>query len=219
MTVSRKTVEAAYQRHARNYDLAVRLYRLAGLRIEHYRARAVELLQLRTGDRVLDLGCGTGLNFPHLVERIGPEGELTGIDLSSEMLACAQSRVDHARWSNVKLVHADIAAFGLPGGINGVLATGVFGYLDERSLVLEAIAGALAPGGRLAIVDGKRPTAWPAWLFRLFVRISVPFGLTEGYFDARTWESVESSFEDTTFEEGYGGLLYIASGRAPATRV
>ena len=94
MSLSRARVEAAYQRHAKNYDLAVKVYGLVGLHIEKYRSRALELLQLKRGDCVIDLGCGTGLSFPLLMKSIGTEGHLIGVDCSSEMLACAQERVN-----------------------------------------------------------------------------------------------------------------------------
>jgi demethylmenaquinone methyltransferase/2-methoxy-6-polyprenyl-1,4-benzoquinol methylase len=64
------------------------------------------------------------------------------------------------------------------------------------------------------IVDGKRPDRWPQWFFKLFVWFSSRFGVTEEYFDGHAWESVERFFQDTTFEEVYGGLMYISSGMA-----
>jgi len=212
MAASKKEVEAAYQKYARNYDLAVKLYRLIGLHIEACRVRAVDLLHLKQGDRVLELGCGTGLNFPHIIERIGDKGRLFGVDFSSEMLVCANERVKRYKWDNVDLIHSDIANFEFPAALNGVLATGVFGYLDEHDRIIEAISHALVPGGRLTVVDGKQPSRWPSWLFRLFIWLSSPFGLTEDYFSARPWESIERLLEDTTFEEVYGGMIYISSG-------
>ena len=214
MPISKHDVEAVYQRYARKYDFAVNLYRLIGLRIEHYRSRAVDLLRLKRGDCVIDLGCGTGLNFPYLINRIGPEGRLIGVDISSEMLACAQQKVDAAKWRNVQLIHTDLTAYDFPNGAKGVLSTGVFGYIIERDAVIDKIAKALFPGGRIAIVDGKRPERWPTSLFNLYVRLASPFGVTPEYFDGRTWEIVERYFHETTFEEMYGGLVYIASGTA-----
>lgn len=212
MAVPNNAVKAAYQRHARNYDRAVKLYRLIGLRIEQHRAHAAQLLHLKPGDCVLDLGCGTGLSFPLLMQQIGPEGRLIGVDLSSEMLACAQKRAQDAGWENVELVESDLSDYHFPENVNGVLSTGVFGYLNDREQVLEKIRRALVPGGRLAIVDGKRPDKWPRCLFKLFVWVSSPFGLTEEYFDARTWELVNRDFRNTSFEEFYGGMLYISVG-------
>ncbi|MGR9073739.1 MAG: methyltransferase domain-containing protein, partial [Gammaproteobacteria bacterium] len=89
----------AYQRNAGFYDPAVKFfYPLIGLRIEKYRRRAVECLNLSPGDTVIDLGCGTGLCFPLLIDKVGPEGLLIGVDMSSEMLSRASVRVKRAGW-------------------------------------------------------------------------------------------------------------------------
>lgn len=213
--LAKQEIQAAYQRQAKHYDFAVLLYRLIGLRIETYRSRAVELLRLKPGDRVVDLGCGTGLNFPHVIERIGPQGRLIGVDLSSKMLANARERAEQEGWSNIELVQSDMATYAFPQGINGVLSTGAFGFVPEYERVIENALRALVPGGRLVIADGKRPERWPSWLLRLFVWVSRPFGLTFDYFDAHPWESVDRLFKETAFEESYGGLLYISSGSAP----
>lgn len=213
MPPSKKEVEAAYQRNAKIYDFAVKFfYRLIGLRIEEYRSHAVELLRLKKGDCVLELGCGTGLNFPYLMKQIGAEGKLIGVDISSEMLSCAEQRIKRSNWDNVELVHSDLAFYDYHAEINAVLATGVFGYVDERDKILENISKSLAQNSRLVIVDGKRPDRWPLWAFKLFAWASSPFGVTQAYFDNHTWEYVERYFHDSTFEEAYGGLLYISSG-------
>lgn len=208
-------VEAAYDKYARRYDFALKLYGLIGLRIHEYRARAIALLDLKPGDHVVDLGCGTGLSFQQLAEHVGADGRITGVDISGEMLRCASERVRRAQLNNVELIRADIAAYEIPRDAKGVLSTGVFGYVSERDAVIERIARDLAIGRRVVIVDGKRPDAWPSWLFRAFVRVSRPFGLTQAYFDARTWESLKRWFPRTTFESVYGGLLYIACGWKP----
>lgn len=54
------------------------LYRLAGMRIETYHRRAVEGLCLKLGDTVVDLGCGTGLNFRYLQTAVGADGRIVG---------------------------------------------------------------------------------------------------------------------------------------------
>ena len=213
MQISNEEIEVAYQRNARSYDLAVKLfYPLIGLRIGEYRRRAVEYLNLKPGDFVVDVGCGTGLCFRLLMAKIGPNGTLLGVDISSEMFSRAKKRFKRAGWSNVQLVHSNIANFVFPMGINGAISTGVFGYIEERAEVIEKISKALVHNGRLVIVDGKHPNNWPAWLLKIFVWISSPFGLTEGYLNCNTWEVIERTFGNTTYEEVYGGLLYISSG-------
>ena len=55
-----------YRKRAKNYDLYARLFPLLGFRQQVYRTKAVQALNLRPGDTVVDIGCGTGLNFPLL---------------------------------------------------------------------------------------------------------------------------------------------------------
>lgn len=212
MGISKEAVKAAYEKQAKRYDFAMHLYQLLGLHMADYRAHAVELLCLKRGDCVVDLGCGTGLSFPYLLQAIGPEGRLIGVDVSARMLMQAQEKIERAQWNNVHLVQRDIAEYDFPEKINAALSIGVFGYIPERDRVMERLAQALVPSGRVVIVDGKRPKQLPQWLFKLFIWCSRPFGVTEEYFDGRTWESVERFFQATTFEEVYGGLLYFSSG-------
>ncbi len=213
MVLSKEEIRSSYETGAKYYDFAVHLYGLIGIR-KAYRLRAVKHLRLKRGDCVVELGCGTGLNFPPIVEQIGPEGRLIGVDLSPKMLAYAHQRAERAQWKNIELVQSDIVAYNFPQGINGVLSTGVFGYIADCDRLIKAASHALVPDGRLAIMDGKRPERLPSWIFKLIVRLSGSFGVTSDYFDKRTWESVERYFRETAFEQMYGGMLYISSGTA-----
>lgn len=215
MALSKQEIRLSYDSAAKYYDFALRLYGLIGIR-KAYRSRAVQTLGLQRGNCVVELGCGTGINFPLIVEQIGPEGRLIGVDLSPRMLACAQERVERAGWKNVQLVQSDIVEYNFPEGVNGVLSIGVFGYLADCDRVIEAVSHALVPGGRLVIMDGKRPGRLPLWVFKLIVWLSRSFGVTSDYFDKRTWESVERFFRETAFEQMYGGMIYISSGTAAA---
>lgn len=207
------TAEAAYEKNAGLYDLAVKVfYPLLGLRISAYRKKGVEYLNLSEGDCVVDLGCGTGLTFPLIAAKIGSSGKIIGVDISSQMLSVAKKRVDAARWKNVELIHADIETYDIPAGISGVISTGVFGYISKPKQVLEKVHRSLVKHGKVVIIDGKRPQKWPSVVFRLFVKLSSPYGLTESYFDNNTPQLVSRLFSTVTFEELYGGLLYVASG-------
>ncbi len=89
----------------------------------------LEEFSLRPGDRILDVGCGTGR---HAIELARRGYAVTGIDLSSEMLARAADAARSARVS-VELVHADATRFTLPGKYDGAvcLCEGAFGLLGQ----------------------------------------------------------------------------------------
>jgi len=213
MLISKQKIENAYQKNAKYYDFALKVfYPLIGLKIGEYRKKAVNYLALKEGDIVVDLGCGTGLCFPLLMEKIGSNGKLIGVDISSEMLSIAEDKVKSASWDNVDLINSDIEMFEFPDEINAVISTGVFGYLEEREKVLEKINKSLLNNGKVVIVDGKKPERWPSFLFKLFVKLSKSYGLTDSYFDNNTPDLVSRLFKNVILEDMYGGLLYITSG-------
>jgi demethylmenaquinone methyltransferase/2-methoxy-6-polyprenyl-1,4-benzoquinol methylase len=98
----------------------MKAYNLVGIRIAEYRRYAVELLNLNKGDRVVDLGCGAGLSFSEIVERIGPEGHLTGVDMTEGMLTCTRERCVRAGWHNVELVQSEIVSYEFPEKVDAV---------------------------------------------------------------------------------------------------
>ena len=104
MAISKEKVQDMYQSGAKHYDFTTILFRLIGLRMKAYRSLAINKLSLRRGNSVIELGCGTGLNFPFLMEQIGPEGRLIGVDLTPGMLDIARVRVERSGWKNVKLI-------------------------------------------------------------------------------------------------------------------
>ena len=212
MAISKQKVQALYQSGAKHYDFTTILFRLIGLRMKAYRSLAIKKLSLQRGDCVVELGCGTGLNFPFLMEQIGAEGRLIGVDLTPGMLDIAQVRVERSGWKNVELIQSDIAAYDFPEGTNGVLATGLFGYIPEYDRVIKAASQSLVPGGHISILDGKQPENLPSWLFKIVLKLGGQFGYTPEYFNVRPWESVERYFKETSFETRYGGMIYILSG-------
>jgi demethylmenaquinone methyltransferase/2-methoxy-6-polyprenyl-1,4-benzoquinol methylase len=75
VALSRQEIADLYRRRAKNYDFTANLYYLIGFREQAFRKRAVEALGLRRGDTVVEVCCGTGMNFPLLRERVGVSGE------------------------------------------------------------------------------------------------------------------------------------------------
>lgn len=211
--LSKQKIQDSYQSGAKYYDFAMQLYRLIGIR-QAYRSRAVKLLRLQQGDCVVELGCGTGLNFPLIIEQIGSQGRLIGVDLTPKMLAYARKRIERFGWKNVELVQSDIAVYDFPEGVNKVLSTSVFGYVPEYDRVIKVASDALVPGGRLVIMDGKQSERWPLW-FKPVLWLSRPFGVPLDYGNSHPWESVERYFQETVLDQMYGGAIYISSGMTP----
>src|SRR6185312_2225077 len=85
------------------------------------RKTAVDRLSLRPGDRVLEVGCGTGRNLPFLQKAVGAQGHVHGVDISGGMLREASKLRSEQGWDNVSLAHADIAEFQAPAQLDGVL--------------------------------------------------------------------------------------------------
>ena len=82
-----------YRKRAKRYDWTTLLLYLIGFRHRAYRKRAVEALCLQKGDTVVDLGCGTGLNFSLLQEQLGPQGKIIGVDLTDAMASSFRGSV------------------------------------------------------------------------------------------------------------------------------
>jgi ubiquinone/menaquinone biosynthesis C-methylase UbiE len=104
---TREHLIETYRKKAKHYDITSRLYPVPGYPQRAQRLRAVQALGLRAGGSVVDLACGTGLNFPLIQEMIGPGGRIVGVDLTDAMLARAQDRIETNGWSNISLVQAD----------------------------------------------------------------------------------------------------------------
>lgn len=207
-----------YRRRARRYDKTFWLLRAAGVSDGKYRRRAVHHLQLGPGDTVVDLGCGTGLNFPHLYEKVGPQGQIVGVDLTDAMLRQAAERVSDEGWNNVTLVEADVADFDFPSNVDGIISTLALTLSPSVDDVIRRGAAALREGGRLALVDLKQPEAWPEWLVRFVAWTQSPFGVSMELADRHPWESVREYLHEVHFAEFYLGAIYVSVGeKATAT--
>ena len=152
-----ETVSANYDRLAPYYDRVTDLvfHRLLGF--GRYREALVDRLGDLCGATVLDIGCGTGNNWPLLVPRVGPSGRVIGVDYSSGMLERARRRIDAAGWSNVELVRDDAATLsGIDVQVDAVLSAWCLGIVHDLPAVLARLVELTRPGGRIAILDFAR---------------------------------------------------------------
>lgn len=104
------------------------------------------------GERVLDVGCGTGATALPFAAAVGPRGHVTGIDISEPMLAVARQRVAEQGLSNVTLLLADAQVHKLPPESVDLLTSrfGVMFFADPTA-AFRNLRGALRPGGRLCM--------------------------------------------------------------------
>ena len=181
----------------------------------HLRGLAAERLAVRPGARLLEIGCGTGRNFPFLHAKVGPAGRIFGVDLSSGMLGKARELCRRERWSNVELTQCDAAEYIPPEPLDGILFGLSYNTMPHHRIVLRHAWKLLRPGGRIVIMDGKIPPG-------LAGQLALPFGLwlmkrtMLGNPFIKPWEHLSALAEDFAMQEFVLGSWYVCWGRKPA---
>jgi demethylmenaquinone methyltransferase/2-methoxy-6-polyprenyl-1,4-benzoquinol methylase len=215
---TREHLIATYRKKAKHYDVTSRLYPAPGYPQQSQRLRAVQALGLRAGDSVIDIACGTGLNFPLLEEAIGPGGRIVGVDLTDAMLARAQDRKETNGWSNISLVQADAAEFDFPADVDAILSTYALSQVPECAEVIAHGAAALRGGGRWVVLDLKVPGSTPGWLARLGTAVVRPFAAIDEWISRRPWEAIRAAMQeelaDPSWTELFFGTAFLAAGHA-----
>jgi len=213
---TRERLIEVYRKKAKHYDVTSRLYPAPGYPQRGQRRRAVEALDLRPGHTVVDMACGTGLNFQLLEQAIGADGRIVGVDLTDAMLAQARRRIETNGWSNVTLVQADAAEFEFPAGVDAIVSTYALSQVPECGEVIAHGAAALSPGGRWVVLDLKVPDRAPRRLAQLGVAAVRPFASIEEWIARRPWEAIRTAMEDeladVTWTELFFGTAFLASG-------
>ena len=212
MALNKKSLVELYQKRAKHYDISANLYYLLGIREFAYRKLAVEALKLDRGDTVVELGCGTGLNFSLLRDRVGPEGKVVGVDLTASMLSSANKRIERNNWTNIDLIECDAVTYKFPKRVDGIISTFAITLIAEFDKIIKNGAAALSSGKRLAVLDFRMPDNWPMWLVKFFVVLTRPFGVTLDLADRHPWESIDQYLDLKEFKHFYFGGIYIAAG-------
>jgi demethylmenaquinone methyltransferase/2-methoxy-6-polyprenyl-1,4-benzoquinol methylase len=223
MDRTRERLIEIYRKKAKHYDLTSRLYPVPGYPERAQRRRAVQALSLRPGDRVVDLACGTGLNFPLIEQVIGPGGRIVGVDLTDAMLGQAQARIATNGWSNVSLMQADAADFDFPTEVDAILCTYALTQVPECAGVILHGAAALAEGGRWVVLDLQLPGNLPRWLVRLGTAPVRPRASIDQWILRRPWEAIRAAMHeelaDLSWSELFFGTAFLAAGSRRARTV
>ena len=213
----RKEIVDIYRKRAGNYDFTANLYYLIGYPEWKYRRLTVDNMNLKAGDTVLEIGCGTGLNFGLVQERIGPTGKLIGVDLTDAMLAQAHARVERQGWENVELINADAARYEFPGELNGIYSTFALSLIPEAPDIIRRSADSLTSDGRWSLLDFKIPEKWPEWLVDAMLFLIKPFTPTDDWMERKPWPEIQAALEAVLHEPSvqtyYLGMTYLMNGR------
>lgn len=177
----RHFVRGVFDRLAGHYDAMNLLISLG--QTTWWRWRALSGLSLRSGAKVLDVGCGTGWVVRHLARRY-PGTVIEGMDLSAGMLEAARARDREATY-----FQGDVTDIPRPDGTYDLVTT-VFTLRNFPDLdaSLDEMCRVLAPGGRLLVLDGfppRGPRLWRAfhafWMRRVVPALVRPFADASAY--------------------------------------
>lgn len=203
------TIARMYRWWAAIYDPVSPVYLLGNE--GRLRRETIRTLQLQPGQAVLEIACGTGRNFPLIMEQIGPTGTLVGVDYTPAMLAQAQARVQRYGWQNVQLVRSDAAQLMLGRRFDAALCTLAMSVIPDYEGALIRMVEHVRPAGRVAIADGKRSTRWYARSFN-FIADLLGWGAA-GDISRRPWEGLSKAVDDYVYREWFMGFFYVAGGR------
>jgi|AMFO01.1.fsa_nt_gi Methylase involved in ubiquinone/menaquinone biosynthesis len=174
---------------------------------------AIGAAGLSAGDRVLVFCCGTGREFPAILERVGPDGSIVGVDFSATMLSRARQCVDREHWTNVTLVESDVTAFEPPREAlfdAGVCTLGL-SIIPDWEVAYRNLLASVRSGGRVVIGDLQLATGWRALLNPLVSLWTRRYGGSiQGHANARRlFQRMERELEQVA-SRTYGHETYRA---------
>jgi len=211
----------------KRYTAGARLYAVHSVERIVYRVgrfSGINALRTARGDIVLDLGCGTGLNLPLLLDRVGADGHVIGVDRSSSMLAVARDRVRRNGWSNVSLLEADVLLLdpaqitslalrqGARSRVDAAFSSYAMSVFDDWMPAWELLRAVARPGARAGIVDMALPTGAAA-VFAPLARLACAAGGAD--ITARPWQALERAAADAEHTVLRGGHIHVVTGTLP----
>jgi arsenite methyltransferase len=110
--------------------------------------------ELRPGERVVDVGCGAGIDSLIAAKKVGPDGRVIGVDMTPSMLEKARRAADETRLANVEFREGYAEALPVDDGwADVVISNGVLNLMPDKAAALEEMSRVLRPDGRLQIGD------------------------------------------------------------------
>lgn len=175
------------------------------------RERAIAALRLQPGQRVLDVGCGTGLSVPLLRAGVGETGRVYGFDQSPDMLAIARRRTVEAGWANVSLLHAAAQDLSLPEPVDALLFHYTHDVLRSR-VALARLLTCARPRAMVAVAGIKYFSGWLMPLNPWVYLKNHGYNGAPGELRA-PWDRIEPLLEGWRMTSTQFGMGYIGVGR------
>ena len=171
------------------------------------------MMGLRPDSSVVEIGCGTGLNFRFILDALDPRrGRLTGVDFSEDMLRKAQKRIDSSQIQNVRLVQADATQLSLGEKYDAVFFAYSLTMIPDWPVALRRAYEHLKPGGRIVVLDfgtfanwGPMGAVMRTWLKLNHVTTRQPYG-----------DEINKVCGNAEITNWIGGYYFIAVGRRSA---
>jgi SAM-dependent methyltransferase len=121
----------------------------------------MDAMGVKPGQRVADIGCGSGYFSFHLASRVGAEGKVYAVDIDQESLNKVRQRKEREKLGQVEPILGESADPRLPTDLDAVLIVDTYHEFREYDRMMQAVLRALKPGGRLALIDGEGPPGRP----------------------------------------------------------
>lgn len=180
--------------------------------IKPVRRKAVDGLRLLRGAEVLDVGCGSGGSFPYLVDAVGPEGKVVGVEISPLHSELALRRIAANNWTNVKVVTVPARNADLDRTYDGLLlfaAPDVYGSEQELANLIPH----LKEKARVAAFGAKLATNGIGRLLNPIIKAlyKLSFSTTPPPSN-EPWQLLSIHLDGLDVKEYFFGLMFLVTG-------
>ena len=156
--------------------------------------KVVEALKIKSGDRVCDLGSGSGLFTRPLARKADSKGVVYAVDIDSELLKYVERTAQEQKLTNIKPILASETDPKLPEAVDLITIFDTLHHVGNQAGYLKGLKKYLKPGGRVAVIDFSHD--WPAGHEKMIYSVSDLDGwmTAAGFKRVEQYDFLESSF-------------------------